>query len=269
MNVGHRLREFRLRFNYTVEDLSSLINVTSGTILSWEKGEVTPNFEQLNELAALYDVSEEDLINTNKGINECYGDFDQDRKVDDEEVKNKSKVNKEKDIKSSKIKFKAKLEILRNLDTIFVILFVAIYLILGFTVSHGWAAYWPLILLGFVPSSIIKAIISKKSALLTNCSIVSLALPISSPPLPENIPFIPTIISCDTLNIADKIKGVISNAVLHIINLIIILKGISNPLSPIVSVLVVILCNSSNKNIARITNAIGVIIFFWMFKIPV
>lgn len=165
MNIGHRLREFRLRFNYTVEDLSSLINVTSETILSWEKGEVTPNFEQLNELAALYDVSEEDLINTNKGINECYGDFDQDRKVDDEEVKNKSKVNKEKDIKSSKIKFKAKLEILRNLDTIFVILFVAIYLILGFTVSHGWAAYWPLILLGFVPSSIIKAIIYKKSTL--------------------------------------------------------------------------------------------------------
>ena len=27
MNIGHRLREFRLRFNYTVEDLSSLINV--------------------------------------------------------------------------------------------------------------------------------------------------------------------------------------------------------------------------------------------------
>ena len=120
-----------------------------------------------------------------------------------------------------------------------------------------------------ITTFIIIKTFSKKSALLTNCSIVSLALPISSPPLPENIPFIPTIISCDTLNIADKIKGVISNAVLHIINLIIILKGISNPLSPIVSVLVVILCNSSNKNIARITNAIGVIIFFWMFKIPV
>lgn len=61
--VGLFLKNLRKEKGMTQEKLSQLLNVNSRTVSRWENAKTMPDFDILIELAKLYDVSIEELLN--------------------------------------------------------------------------------------------------------------------------------------------------------------------------------------------------------------
>jgi transcriptional regulator with XRE-family HTH domain len=72
IELANRLIAFRKRFNYSQEDLSGKLNVSRQSISKWEAGEASPSIDYIQQMAKLYGVSIDDLINTEKPIEDCY-----------------------------------------------------------------------------------------------------------------------------------------------------------------------------------------------------
>lgn len=81
-----RLRELRIKSGLTQNEIASKLGVSGQTILNWENGIYEPKINQLIELANLFDVSIDYLVerktNTNK-INEICKELD---KISKEEI---------------------------------------------------------------------------------------------------------------------------------------------------------------------------------------
>lgn len=70
IELANRLVEFRKKFGYSQEELANQLNVSRQSISNWESGEVTPSIDYLKELAKIYNVSMDDLINCDKTVEE-------------------------------------------------------------------------------------------------------------------------------------------------------------------------------------------------------
>ncbi|MGH8685483.1 MAG: helix-turn-helix transcriptional regulator, partial [Nitrosospira sp.] len=57
-----RLRELRVMFNLTQEDLAAILKVTQQTIARWETGKAEPNLAALRDLAVILDTSVDELL---------------------------------------------------------------------------------------------------------------------------------------------------------------------------------------------------------------
>lgn len=70
IELANRLVEFRKKFGYSQEELGNQLNVSRQSISNWESGEVTPSIDYLKELAKIYGVSLDDLVNCDKPVDE-------------------------------------------------------------------------------------------------------------------------------------------------------------------------------------------------------
>ena len=61
--IGTFLKELRKEKNMTQEQLAEKLNVNNRTISRWENARTMPDFDMMIELAKLYDVSIEELLN--------------------------------------------------------------------------------------------------------------------------------------------------------------------------------------------------------------
>ena len=69
MTLGDKIKRLREEKKYSQEDLADLLNVHSVTISKWENGTQEPRAKRLNELAKIFGVSNEYLLNdTNKPL---------------------------------------------------------------------------------------------------------------------------------------------------------------------------------------------------------
>ena len=57
MTLGERIKELRKRNNLTQIDLAKEMEVTKGTVSTWETNRRRPSFETLNALASLFNVN--------------------------------------------------------------------------------------------------------------------------------------------------------------------------------------------------------------------
>ena len=64
--IGLFLRKLRKEKGMTQEQLAGTLNVNSRTVSRWENARTMPDFDVLIELAKLYDVSVEELLNGRK-----------------------------------------------------------------------------------------------------------------------------------------------------------------------------------------------------------
>ena len=92
-----RLRELRNKCGYTQNEIANKLNVSGQTILNWENGIYEPKICQLIELADLFNVSVDYLIERNTNVN----------KIDDI-CKELEKITKEEFINFIKGALKAK-----------------------------------------------------------------------------------------------------------------------------------------------------------------
>ncbi len=65
--ISNKIKELRLNNNYSIEKYADLIGVSKNTIINWEKGVSSPNYDFLIKIAKLHNISisyfEEDTNN--------------------------------------------------------------------------------------------------------------------------------------------------------------------------------------------------------------
>lgn len=162
-DFAFRLKEFRVRFNYSIDDIAAFLNVTKQKVMLWESGEEEMSIEEIDMLAELYGVEASDFVDLTKGINACYDDLDEDREVSlEKENKINERIKNEKETIKQKRKLKFRVFINGWIDGILLAISVIIYFILGSTLDRGFTLYWPLICFSLFISSIIKSVLHKR-----------------------------------------------------------------------------------------------------------
>ena len=63
MQFAHNLINLRKREDLTIEELTLLLDVNRDEVINWENGEEIPNITIMQELARLFSVTVEELIN--------------------------------------------------------------------------------------------------------------------------------------------------------------------------------------------------------------
>ena len=190
IELANRLVEFRKKFGYSQEELGNLLNVSRQSISNWESGEVTPSIDYLKELAKLYNVTLDELVNTDKSVDEVLKNKnskdaitmnnDGVHLVDDDgsridvnvDMRNSSVSFKEngKDVfvdSSSERRDKIAQRARVYINSFFPLLAVLIYLLLGFLLPNnlGWRVYWVIFILIPVPGALLEAIIKRRFCL--------------------------------------------------------------------------------------------------------
>lgn len=160
IEVANRLQKLRKENGYSKEELANKLGISPEEISKWERTEASPDTDNLILLAKLYDMSLDDLLNTDNSISkntnkiEITDDEGQKIVIDDDEIKffdeNENEVKRS---KASKIS--------NAINSIFTLLVVITYLIIGFKYNL-WHPGWILFLLIPVVASIFEAFIKKR-----------------------------------------------------------------------------------------------------------
>lgn len=64
--LGHNLKIYRTKNNYSQVDIANILNVTKQTVSNWEKGKRLPDINILIKLANLYNVTLDTLTGSDK-----------------------------------------------------------------------------------------------------------------------------------------------------------------------------------------------------------
>ncbi len=181
IEVANRLIEYRKKAKLSQEELADKLGVSRQAVSKWERGEASPDTDNLIALAKLYNVTLDELINSNsEDINNESGS---------EENTNVSIGPGHIDVgdsvhvgfdgivvtdKDTKIKIKRKSAkhyiFLSAIEASFTLIVLLVYIIMGccykgtFGVNNinAWAALWPLFIFIPLPSTLRIALETKK-----------------------------------------------------------------------------------------------------------
>ena len=173
MNIktANRLCELRKARNLSQEELASKLGVSRQAVSKWERSEASPDTDNLIQLAALYNISLDELLNGKEAISliEESSKEEKSRTIEiSEHIKvtiedDEAKViydDQDEEILSLKetLKWNEKIKVVENAVMSFSgVLFPALYVLLG-VLFNGWAYYWFLFILIPVPTEIVKMI---------------------------------------------------------------------------------------------------------------
>lgn len=150
MNIktANRLCELRKKHNLSQEELASMLGVSRQAISKWERSESSPDTDNLIELAKIYNITIDELLNGDEAIN-----LITENKVTNtqfkEDSEEKSHITDDNTIKNNDAKNK-KYEIFKDgISGAYVVLSTTTYITLGFLLKNniGWKYFWFLFLL--------------------------------------------------------------------------------------------------------------------------
>ena len=191
--TADRLVELRKNAGYSQEELADTIGVSRQAVSKWERCESSPDTDNLIELARLYKVSLDELINgtdlppkapRTEETEQVAADTDAFVWEDDgitvaikeKEVSVKNEDGEEKTYDAEHLRKKDLKEkrVNTTVSSLTALLVVVAYLLLGFLVPNGigWTCGWPLFLVIPVSSSIVSFVFYRRIALLNYPCIV-------------------------------------------------------------------------------------------------
>ena len=145
IKTANHLYELRKKSNLSQEDVANRIGVSRQAVSKWERAEAQPDTDNLIELAKLYNVSLDELVQINDIDNE---DLDSEKELRTDELNEENKNDdNEKHI--------------GNLLPLLMVLATVAFLLLGF-IGHYWSWGWLTYLLAICISSFVEAILNKK-----------------------------------------------------------------------------------------------------------
>lgn len=179
MNIktANRLCELRKAHNLSQEELASKLGVSRQAVSKWERSESSPDTDNLIQLASLYNISLDELLNGEEAISlieenkESYDvikgkmvELDDGYKVlieGDNATVIDGEIRESFSLEET-VNWNKKIEKIKGIATASAaIVITTIYLTLGFTIEIGWD-FWFLFILIPVPSGIIDVILRKK-----------------------------------------------------------------------------------------------------------
>ena len=69
-NIGEKISNLRKVNGMTQNDLAKKMNVTDATISKWERNASCPDIDTINEIAKVFGITVDELLNSNKEKNE-------------------------------------------------------------------------------------------------------------------------------------------------------------------------------------------------------
>lgn len=63
-----KLKELRLRNNWTLVSVAKMLGVSQFSIIRWEKGTTKPDAEEIKKLAQIFSVTPNDLLGVEKEV---------------------------------------------------------------------------------------------------------------------------------------------------------------------------------------------------------
>ena len=69
IEIANRLLEYRKKSGLSQEELAEKLNISRQSVSKWERAEASPDTDNLIELAKIYGVTMDDLLNVDKPIN--------------------------------------------------------------------------------------------------------------------------------------------------------------------------------------------------------
>lgn len=163
--LSKKLTKLRLEHNLTQKELSEKLDIEIEKIISWENDEVEPSLDDLIKLSDFYHISIDKLvenepkININKdGIHVVDGDEEVNVSFKDGIYIKTNKDNEEKKVKIEHFKD----PVVSILTTIYILLVVVSFLVLGFLIPTTFSVSWTLFLTIPVFESLVKAIKYRK-----------------------------------------------------------------------------------------------------------
>lgn len=70
MKLSEQIRKYRKAKDLTQEALAEKLNTTRQSVSKWEQGTLEPNIQMLNQLAQLFDISLDELVNGKTKVTE-------------------------------------------------------------------------------------------------------------------------------------------------------------------------------------------------------
>ncbi|MBP5293306.1 MAG: helix-turn-helix domain-containing protein [Clostridia bacterium] len=169
--TAQRLSELRRAKGLSQEELAEKLNVSRQAISKWERGESSPDTDNLIELAKLYGVSLDDLVfGEDTASAETAPEDPQNGETETEQTPVTEDFSSEKNKKGSTRRLG---EILYSVSALVI---TCAYLLLGFLLpdGQGWAQYWFLFILIPVIGSIGDVIRTKKAVVFNyTCLVVA------------------------------------------------------------------------------------------------
>lgn len=89
MTVGEKLLSLRKKKGLSQEEAANILNVSRQTISKWETDSSTPDFDKIVPICELYEISANELLNTNKDESS----LSINNEIQDNNIKNKSARN--------------------------------------------------------------------------------------------------------------------------------------------------------------------------------
>ena len=173
MNIetANRLYELRKKNNLSQEEVADKLGISRQSVSKWERAESSPDTDNLIELAKLYNVSLDELLNVDNSSkyneeNKVFSPINAEEFIkDDEEDETNVEVVEDDNDTEVEVKKSPKLEALSSIlwGSSYLLVTIA-YLLLGFFTEKGWSCYWVLFLLPVVVNTFIDAIIEKKAS---------------------------------------------------------------------------------------------------------
>lgn len=167
IKMANRLYELRKANNLSQEELAEKIGVSRQAVSKWERSESSPDIDNLIELAKIYNISLDELINGDDVIsgNDIKKESSEQISLTDDEGQTVL-------IKDGSVKFinpdgteekidKKKLAIKSAIMGSITLLLVIIFLVLGFT-TKKWYVDWVVLLNIPILGSVVEGIFKKK-----------------------------------------------------------------------------------------------------------
>ena len=70
IEIANRLLEYRKKSGLSQEELAEKLNISRQSVSKWERAESSPDTDNLIELAKIYNVTLDDLLNVDKPMSE-------------------------------------------------------------------------------------------------------------------------------------------------------------------------------------------------------
>ena len=184
IEIANRLVELRKKSGYSQEELADKLGLSRQAVSKWERAESSPDTDNLICLARLYNVSLDDLLNTNQSVDDIVRnvkDKEEEKKandsvrIDDEGIHVKSKEGETVEITGNRIhiydkdgnvidKRKSKTPLYEIIiDSITPLICAITFFLLGYFVPEiGFGKAWLVFLLIPIVPSICSAIRKKR-----------------------------------------------------------------------------------------------------------
>lgn len=149
IEIANRLIELRKKSGLSQEQLAEKLGLSRQAVSKWERAEASPDTDNLICLAKIYNVSLDELLNSDQSVEEIA-----------QEVKEEN-TEKENDKPKEKKSPYAWVEAL--IGAICMAIVVIVYILMGtlITTQNMWALLWPLFFFPPVISSFVGAILDK------------------------------------------------------------------------------------------------------------